>query len=122
MRSPTRLLSTVVSVVLALGLLPAAVAFTASPSPSLAPSTPPSASSGPIRLSPVEDPSFGLSALVPSDWTNQGHGLYTRASSANDPSDPTLLALQSAPMSPDALWPTLQQQLGLAAAPIPLGT
>ena len=37
---------------------------------------------------------------MPSDWTNQGHGIYTRAATANDPSDRTLLALQSAPHEP----------------------
>ena len=129
MRISTRLLRTPLPIVLAVGLLPGSAAFAASPSASRSVSLPGAAaaasaapSGGPIRLSPVEDPSFGLSAVVPSDWTNQGHGIYTRAKTADDPSDRTLLALQSAPLSPDALWPTLQQQLGIAAAPLPLGT
>src|SRR3954447_24832153 len=114
MRISTRLLLTVVSAVLALGVMPGPVAFTASPSPSPVPATASAAapSAGPIRLSPIEDPSFGLTALVLSDWRSEGHGIYTRAATADDPSDRTLLALQSAALSPDALWPTLEQQLG----------
>jgi pimeloyl-ACP methyl ester carboxylesterase len=124
MRTPTRLVLTSMATVLAVALLPGSTAFTADPSPSPTAASPTSAppSNGPIRLSPVTDPTFGLSAVVPSDWTNQGHGIYSRAATADDPSDRTLLALQSAPLTAEKLWPTLQQQLGIAAAPLPLGS
>jgi len=91
MRIPTRFLLACLAILVAVLLLPGTVAFTASRTPwaqsSPTPSSPASAAptGGAIRLSPVEDPSFGLSAVVPTDWTNQGHGIYTRSKSADDP-------------------------------------
>jgi len=78
--------------------------------------------SGSVTLSPVEEPDYGLSAVVPDGWTDQGNGIYTRSASTSDPADRTLLALQSAPISATALWPTLEKQLGLEAVPEPVGT
>ena len=88
--------------------------------PTVSPPTDPEET--PIHLSPVEEPDYGLSALVPDGWTDQGHGTYTRSESSSDPADHTLLALQSAPLSASALWPTLEKQLGLTAVPDPVDT
>ena len=50
-------------------------------------------------LVPVEDEGFGYHAVVPSEWTKQAPGVYTRATPTGDPDDYTLLLLQSVPLS-----------------------
>jgi pimeloyl-ACP methyl ester carboxylesterase len=70
-------------------------------------------------LEPHEDPAYGLSSVIPSGWQRVGPGLYTRGQGA---SDPTVLALQSAPVDPDALWASLLPQFGLTETPEPLDT
>jgi pimeloyl-ACP methyl ester carboxylesterase len=84
---------------------------------------PPSAAAiAAISLVPVEDEGFGYRALVPSGWTKQAPGVYTRAAPTGDPDDYTLLLLQSAPLSAAALWPQLEPQFLLTAPPPPVGT
>lgn len=72
-----------------------------------------------IPLQPVEDPSYGLTTVVPEGWTNIGQGIRARRP---DASDHVLLAVQSAPLPVDQLWASLLPQLGLSAAPDPIGT
>lgn len=115
MRHTLRRLMITPAVILAIGLLSNTTSLAAA-SPTTSPEAPT------LKLIPVQEPDYGLSAAVPDGWTDQGHGVYTRSSSVSDPSDPTLLALQSAPLSATALWPTLMKQLGLAAVPDPVGT
>ncbi len=93
---------------------------TVSPKPTAAasPTAAPSASSVPIVLIPVEEPAFGLRSVTPDGWRSMGQGIHARAVSA---SDPTLLALQSAPVPVESLWPSLMPQLGLSAIPGPDG-
>lgn len=73
----------------------------------------------PIPLEPVEDPAYGIMSVVPEAWQPAGQGLHVRRS---DPADPTLLALQSAPVPMTSVWPTLLRQLDLTEVPEPAGT
>jgi pimeloyl-ACP methyl ester carboxylesterase len=73
---------------------------------------------GTITLEPVEDRAFGLSASIPAGWTKIGPGLYARGDPA---SDPTILAVQAAPVAPDDLWPSLLPQLGQTERPDAVG-
>jgi dienelactone hydrolase len=77
-------------------------------------SSSPGASPQAVVLEPVVDEGYGLRAVVPVGWTDAGRGIRTRSAT---PTDPTLLALQSAPLGPDALWPALLPQLGLTERP-----
>lgn len=79
----------------------------------------PSPSLPAIELEPVTDEAYGLRSVAPVDWATAGMGIRTRGGAAGDP---TLLALQSAPVAPDALWPSLLPQLGLTATPAPTAT
>src|SRR5690349_13178567 len=97
--------------VLALLLAPAAVV---AQSPSAASS--PGASAAPIVLEPVVDEAYGLRSVAPVGWTSAGPGIRARNAATGDP---TLLALQSAPVPPDDLWPSLLPQLGLTEPPQP---
>jgi dienelactone hydrolase len=97
--------------VLALLLAPAAVV---AQSPSAASS--PGASAAPIVLEPVVDEAYGLRSVAPVGWTSAGPGIRARNAASGDP---TLLALQSAPVPPDDLWPSLLPQLGLTEPPQP---
>lgn len=67
---------------------------------------------------PLADEAFMLQGVVPQGWQKAGPGLYARGSRAGDP---TLLALQAAPVSAAALWPTLLPQLALTEAPASSG-
>ena len=95
---------------------------TATPSPS----GPPASTNGPgaagVPLSPLVDEALGFRAVVPSGWTDQGGGIYTRASATTDAGDHTLVTLQSAQFPPAALWPSLEPQLALTSPPQPVGT
>ncbi len=73
----------------------------------------------PSTLVPFQDEAFGIEGLVPEGWQNIGNGLYVRQSTSTDP---TLLALQTVPQSPDDLWPSLLPQLGLTTIPDSVGT
>lgn len=76
-------------------------------------SAPASAQDSPT-LVPFTDEAFGIQGVIPDGWTKRGPGLYARGSSARDF---TLLALQAAPLAPEALWPSLLPQLRLNAVP-----
>lgn len=93
--------------ILAVALVPASAA---GQSPSFR------ASGTPIALEPVADDAYGLRSVAPVGWTDVGMGIRMRDRSG---ADPTLLALQSAPVAPDALWPSLLPQLGLTERPEP---
>jgi pimeloyl-ACP methyl ester carboxylesterase len=93
------------------------------PPPSGRPAAAPTgAATAGITLTPVEDERFGFRAVVPNGWTEQGAGIYARASATGDPNDYTLLLLRSAPLPAEALWPQLESQLALSAPPSPIGT
>lgn len=70
----------------------------------------------PLDLVPHEDPAFGLVSVVPAGWQGVGSGAFLRA---DGPGDTTLIALQSAPVAIDALWPSLLPQLGIDEVPEP---
>jgi uncharacterized protein len=93
----------------------------AAPSPRALASAPTASPGAPsISLSPVEDEAYGFRAVVPDGWASQGNGVYAR--STGDPSDYTLLLLQSTPLSAAALWPSLESMLVLTAPPAAIGT
>lgn len=89
-------------------IVPAAVAGQSSSPPI------PVASAGPVELEPVIEEAYGLRSVAPAGWTSAGMGIRTRGASSDDR---TLLALQSAPLAADALWPSLLPQLGLTERP-----
>jgi hypothetical protein len=62
----------------------------------------------------IEDPSFGVRSVVPTDWQDAGGGIYTRGT---PPEDPVLMAIQSAPISVDGLWSALLPQFALPDIP-----
>ncbi|MET0772756.1 MAG: hypothetical protein ABWZ82_06715, partial [Candidatus Limnocylindrales bacterium] len=102
-----RLVTALVTVLL--GLLPAGVAAQ-SPAPDGSPTA--------ITLEPFEDAAYGLRSVAPAGWDGAGMGIRMRARA---PGDQTLLALQSAPVAPEGLWPSLLPQLGLTSIPEPTG-
>ncbi|MCK6576544.1 MAG: alpha/beta hydrolase [Anaerolineae bacterium] len=65
-------------------------------------------------LTPFTDEVFGVQGLTPEGWTRIQAGVYARGSGARDV---VLLAVQSAPLSSDALMTALLPQFGLSAAP-----
>lgn len=73
----------------------------------------------PIPLQPMEDPLFGVMTVVPEGWVSLGQGIHARRPGA---SDLVLLAVQSAQVPMDSIWPALQQQLRLTEVPEPTGT
>ena len=83
----------------------------------LAPAAPVSAQD--LDRRPVDEPLYGLSSVVPADWQEQGGGVYSRGT---PPADLTLIAIQSAPVGIDGLWPSLLPQLALTEVPAPTGT
>jgi dienelactone hydrolase len=66
-----------------------------------------------------EDPATGLATVVPLGWYPLGQGIVAREP---DASDLALLAVQSAPATPEQLWSALLPQLRLDAVPEPIGT
>ena len=87
------------------------------PLPLAAASAAPSAAPAAIELGPVTDEGYHITSVAPVGWGLVGPGIRARQASAEDP---TLLALQSAPVSIDDLWPSLLPQLGLTQAPEPV--
>lgn len=65
-------------------------------------------------LVPFTDAQYGLEGVRPVGWTAAGNGLYARRSST---ADPTLLAIQAAPLDIDALWLALLPQFALSEIP-----
>jgi len=63
---------------------------------------------------PIEDPTFGVRSVVPTDWQDAGGGIYTRGT---PPEDPVLMAIQSAPITTDGLWQALLPQFALTDIP-----
>lgn len=83
-----------------------------------APDRPSPAASAPVvALEPFTDEAYRLRSVAPVGWAEAGMGIRTRDAASGDP---TLLALQSAPVPPDALWPSLLPQLGLTETPEPI--
>jgi pimeloyl-ACP methyl ester carboxylesterase len=72
-----------------------------------------------VALVPFTNEAYRIQGLIPDGWTNAGPGLYARGSGA---SDVTLLALQSAPVRAEQLWPSLLPQFNLRAVPDSTGT
>jgi dienelactone hydrolase len=69
---------------------------------------------GAVELAPVESTLLQLSTLAPTTWTDAGGGVYSRDASVGDA---TIVAVQSAPVTNEQLWPGLLPQLGLVEAP-----
>ncbi len=72
-----------------------------------------------ISLSPFIDESYGIQGLLPDGWTKSSAGLYQRRGNA---ADITLVAMQSAPLTPDDLFAALLPQFGLSEVPESIGT
>lgn len=72
-----------------------------------------------IPLVPHTDEASGIEAAVPEDWNALGNGIFARQSG---PTDPTLIAVQSAPLNADSLLTALLPQLMLTEAPEPVTT
>lgn len=90
------------------------------PATGMAQSSSPSAPTSPaIELEPVTESGFGVTSVAPVGWRPVGPGLHARGASANDP---TVLAIQKAPMAIDSLWPVLLPQVHLSDVPEPVGT
>lgn len=67
----------------------------------------------------VAVPFFGVSSQVPAGWQPLGNGRYARAGTL---ADPVLVAIQSAPVTIDELWPSLLPQFSLEEVPAPTAT
>ncbi len=106
MRSAVPLI--VVALVMSTALMPAGVASQ---------SASPGRSQRTVVLEPVLDEAYGLRSVAPAGWESAGMGVRLRGAT---PADQTLLALQSAPVAPEALWPALLPQLGLTTEPEPV--
>jgi uncharacterized protein len=72
-----------------------------------------------IPLQPIEDPTFGISTVVPEGWPLISPGVRARKA---DASDHVLLGVQSAPVRAAQLWPAILPQLMLEEPPDPMGT
>jgi dienelactone hydrolase len=72
-----------------------------------------------IERRPVEIPAMGVSTVVPADWVELGGGAFGQTA---QPTDGTILVVQSAPVSTDQLWRSLLPQLLLDVIPEPTGT
>ena len=57
--------------------------------------------------------------MVPADWNAVGMGIFMRGT---PPEDVTTIALQSAPVTVEQLWPSLLPQLALEEAPEATGS
>jgi hypothetical protein len=68
---------------------------------------------------PYTNEAYGIESVVPDDWTDVGNSIFARQ---NSPTDPTVIAQQSAPLNADALLNALLPQLGLNKAPESVGT
>jgi pimeloyl-ACP methyl ester carboxylesterase len=67
----------------------------------------------------VELPYYGVASEVPAGWQPLGNGRFARAET---PADPVLVAIQSAPLTIDELWPILLPQFALDEVPAPTAT
>jgi uncharacterized protein len=67
-----------------------------------------------VARRPVEDALFGVSSVVPAEWQDLGSGTYGRGT---PPQDLALIAIQSAPVPADRLWPSLLPQFALDQVP-----
>jgi pimeloyl-ACP methyl ester carboxylesterase len=72
-----------------------------------------------VTLLPHTSEAFALEAVVPEGWTDLGPGIFARQ---RDETDPTLVALQSAPFSAEATLDSLLPQLALSEPPQSVGT
>ncbi|GAB5490909.1 MAG: hypothetical protein Phog2KO_11240 [Phototrophicaceae bacterium] len=77
-----------------------------------------SAQESEIEFEAFENTLFGIEGIIPLGWTSPAAGVYARGESVTDV---TSLIIQSAPLSSDALLPTLAGQLGLEAFPEAVG-
>ena len=64
----------------------------------------------------IEDPLFGITSVVPSEWQDVGGGQYARSLTADDTVG---MAIQSVAASIDQLWPSLLPTLALTEPPAP---
>src|SRR5688572_21847554 len=67
-----------------------------------------------VTLLPHTSEAFALEAVVPEGWTDLGPGISARQ---RDETDPTLVALQSAPFSAAEMLDSLLPQLALSEPP-----
>ena len=74
---------------------------------------------GAVTLLPYTSEAFALEAVVPEGWTDLGPGIVARQ---RDDTDPTLVALQSAPVSAEVMLDSLLPQLALNEPPQSAGT
>lgn len=70
-------------------------------------------------LVPYRDNISGIEGVHPEGWTPMGTGVFGRASNATDS---TVLVMQGAPVTEDALWQSLLPQFGLERIPPSAGT
>jgi pimeloyl-ACP methyl ester carboxylesterase len=67
-----------------------------------------------IERRPIEDQIFGISSVVPADWTAIGNGTYARGM---PPDDLAIIVIQSAAATIEQVWPALLPQLMLDEIP-----
>jgi pimeloyl-ACP methyl ester carboxylesterase len=72
-----------------------------------------------IERRPVELPNFGVSSVVPADWSDLGNGIYGRGT---PPEDNAIIVIQSALATIEQVWPALLPQLMLDEIPEVTGT
>ena len=70
--------------------------------------------SDPIVLVPHTDEAFGIESVIPDLWTDLGNGVFVRQ---NSPTDPTVIAQQSAPLNAESVLNSLLPQLALTDVP-----
>jgi uncharacterized protein len=70
-----------------------------------------------VTLVPFTNEVYGIEGVVPEGWQDTRNGLFRREPG---PTDPTLLALQTAPVAADVVLTTLLPQLGLTEPPDPV--
>jgi len=107
---PSRLLASLLVILVALLAAPAGVA---------AQSSSPAGSAAPVVLEPISDAGYAISSVAPVGWAVVGPGIRARQATTGDP---TILAQQAAPVPIDSLWPSLLPQLGLTSVPESVGT
>ena len=73
----------------------------------------------PITLLPLTSEGYDIESVTPEGWADLGQGIVARQQS---PSDVTLLAQQSAPVSQDLVMESLLPQFGLTEEPASTGT
>jgi pimeloyl-ACP methyl ester carboxylesterase len=72
------------------------------------------AQDAPAGFESFENTEYGITGIIPSDWSSVGFGIYRRNAT---PEDIAQLVIQAAPLSRDAIIQALLQQIQLAELP-----